>query len=118
MESNKPWGMAVNTYCFLLHISQLAGFMIPGFGFIIPIVMWATNKDKYPEIDQHGKNVVNWLITAFIYSIICFVLTFVLIGALGFIILGIANIAFAIIGAIKANDGLVWRYPASFRFIK
>lgn len=120
MNDNKEeyWGMPLNTYCMLIHLSQLTSIIIPGLGFILPIVMWATNKDKHELIDQHGKVTVNWLISLFIYSIICGILIVVLVGAIGLIILAILNLVFAIIAAIKANNGELWVYPLSIKFIK
>jgi uncharacterized Tic20 family protein len=118
MDDFTPWGMAQKQYLFLMHLSTLAGFIIPFGGLILPIVMWLSNKEHSKEIDEHGKVIVNWVISAAIYGLICFVLTFVLIGVLGYIILSICVVAFAIIGAIKANEGVLWRYPLSMTFIK
>ena len=112
----KPWGMDRKLFCMLLHLSQFAGYIIWGAGFALPIIMWATNKDKFPEVDEHGRVVFNWMLSAFIYGVICFILTFIFIGILGFLVLGILAIVFPIIGAIKANEGTVWRYPFSIRF--
>ncbi|RJG42389.1 DUF4870 domain-containing protein [Motilimonas pumila] len=120
MNENKEeyWGMPLNTYCMLIHLSQLTSIIIPGLGLILPIVMWAMNKDKSDAIDKHGKITVNWLISLFIYSIICGVLVFIFIGIFGFIILAILNFVFAVIAAIKANDGQFWVYPMSIKFLK
>jgi uncharacterized Tic20 family protein len=120
MNENREeyWGMPLNTYCMLIHLSQLSSIVIPGLGFILPIIMWATNKDKNVAIDNHGKATVNWLISLFIYSIVCGVLVFLVIGIFGLILLGILNFIFAIIAAIKANDGQVWVYPLSIQFLK
>ena len=38
-NSNKPWGMELNAFCMLMHLSQLAGFLIPLAGFVLPVVM-------------------------------------------------------------------------------
>jgi hypothetical protein len=55
-ESNlKPWGMELKTFCMLMHLSQLTNSVIPGLGIILPIVMWATNKESSSSIDEHGK---------------------------------------------------------------
>ena len=120
MEQNSEeyWGMPLNTYCMLIHLSQLTSIIIPGLGFILPIVMWATNKDKNDLIDKHGKITVNWIISLFIYSVICGILTFIVIGIFGFFLLAILNFLFAIIAAVKANDGQVWTYPLSIKFLK
>lgn len=51
-----------------LHFSLLAGWLIPGLGFIAPILMWQLKKDELPTIDRHGKIVINWLISSIIYG--------------------------------------------------
>jgi len=112
------WGMPLNTYCMLIHLSQLTSIIVPGLGLILPIVMWAVNKDKHQDIDMHGKVTVNWLISLFIYSLICGVLTLIIIGMFGLIILAILNFIFAIVAAIKANKGELWVYPLSITFLK
>ncbi|GAB2688625.1 DUF4870 domain-containing protein [Aliiglaciecola sp. 3_MG-2023] len=117
-KKEEYWGMPLNTYCMLIHLSQLTSIIIPGLGFILPIVMWATNKDKHEAIDIHGKITVNWLISLFIYSIVCGILVFLIVGVFGLIILAILNLVFAIIAAIKANNGEVWVYPLSIKFLK
>ena len=57
-----------------LHLSVLAGFIVPFAGLIVPILIWQMKKDELPLIDVHGKNVVNWIISALIYTVICFIL--------------------------------------------
>jgi uncharacterized Tic20 family protein len=112
------WGMPLNTYCMLIHLSQLTSIIIPGLGFVLPFVMWVTNKDKSAKIDRHGKVTLNWLLSLFIYSLVCGVLWIVIIGMFGFFILAILNLIFAVVAAIKANDGDLWVYPLSIRFFK
>lgn len=104
-------------WAVFLHLSLLAGFVLPGAGFILPIVLWQIKKAELPGIDAHGKVVVNWLISALIYGIACGMLIFVLLGIPLLGILGLLALIFPIIGAIKANEGIVWSYPLSIRFI-
>ncbi|MEM1368928.1 MAG: DUF4870 domain-containing protein [Cyanobacteria bacterium P01_H01_bin.15] len=105
-ENTRQWAM-------LIHISQLAGVVVPIAGLVIPIVIWQIKKEEMPELDLHGKIVANWMISELIYFIICGVLLFVLIGFLLFIPLGIVAIVFPIIGALKAKEGRAWKYPLS-----
>ncbi|MEQ8764615.1 MAG: DUF4870 domain-containing protein [Planctomycetota bacterium] len=102
-------------WALILHLSQFAGYIIPLAGMIAPIAIWQIKKDELPGIDQHGRIVTNWIISVFIYSIVCTILTLVFIGIIGFIVLGVLVVLFPIIGAIKANDGVAWRYPLSIR---
>lgn len=118
VKNEEYWGMPLNTYCMLLHLSQLSSIIIPGLGFIMPIVMWLTNKDKNSRIDEHGKATVNWLISLIIYYAVSSLLVFIVIGIFGLVILAILNIIFAIVAAVKANQGEVWTYPLSIQFFK
>ncbi len=117
-NSLRPWGMDASAFCLLMHLSQLSNYIIPGLGVALPIVMWATNKEDSAEIDAHGKNIMNWMLSALIYGVICAILTVVYVGTLGLFALGLCNLAFVIIGAVKANKGQLWRYPLSIRFFK
>ncbi len=101
-----------------LHLSQLLNLIIPLAGVIVPIVIWQTKKDEMPALDAHGKMVVNWFISSLIYCVISFVLTFVLIGILGFIAIGLMAVIFPIIGGIKANNGEFFEYPLTIKFLK
>ena len=101
-----------------LHLSQLAGLIIPLAGLVAPIIIWQTQKDKMPALDAHGKMVTNWIISLLIYGVVSTVLVFVLVGILLWIALGIVSIVFPIVGAIKANNGELWEYPLTIKFLK
>jgi uncharacterized Tic20 family protein len=111
LKDENMWGMFV-------HLSQFAGYLVPFLGFILPIVLWQIYKDKSQLIDMHGKNVTNWIISATIYSLGCFILSFIVIGIPMFFALAIIGIVFPIIGGIKANNGIVWEYPMAIKFFK
>ena len=110
-QQTRQWAM-------FLHLSQLAGFLIPLAGLVVPIVIWQIKKSELPGIDAHGKIVVNWIISEIIYLLVCLLLTFVLIGVPLLIAVGALGILFPIIGAIKANNGEVWRYPFSITVLR
>lgn len=102
----------------ITHLSQLVTLVI-GFGsLILPLIIWMSNKEKVYEMDEHGKNILNFQISLLIYSLICIPLIFLLgLGILGLIILGIISIVFPIINAIKASNGETPKYPLSLNFI-
>ena len=101
-----------------LHLSQLANVVIFPLGIILPIVIWQMQKDKMPALDAHGKEAVNWMISETIYLIVSIILLFVLIGIIILPIVALLGIIFPIIGAVKANNGELWHYPMSIKFIK
>jgi uncharacterized protein len=114
----RPWDMEVSSYCMLMHLSQFAGIIIPYGGIALPIIMWASNKDKSSIIDQHGKNILNWMISFHIYVSISAILILLLVGIFALIILGFIAVIFAIIGAIKANNNEFYSYPLAISFFK
>lgn len=114
----RPWGMDLPMFLTLIHLALLVNYLVPGLGFVLPIVMWATAKDLDRRIDAHGKVVLNWIISAAIYGLVFGVLCIVLIGYPLLLVLAVANFAFSIIGAVKANRGSTWNYPGSIRFFR
>ena len=108
---------AVRQWCMFMHLSQFAGYAIPFAGIIAPIVMWRTRADQSEEIDEHGRMIVNAMLSFFCYWITAIILCFVVIGIPLVFVLGIASIAFPIIGAIKAEEGVLWRYPLVIPFL-
>ena len=114
--SNTMLGLSENNYLMVMHLSQFAGFIIPVAGLVAPILLWQINAKNNAEIDRHGKNITNFIISMIIYSIVALVLCFVIIGIPLLIVLGILWIVFVILAAIKANKGEYWRYPLSITF--
>ena len=45
--------------------------------FVVPIIMWTTQKDVNANVDLHGKNILNAIISYAIYALI---LTITVIG--------------------------------------
>ena len=71
-----------NGFCSLMHLSRFSNYVLPGIGFIVPIIMWATRKDQSRAVDVNGKIIFNWLISSFIYS--CLLVLLLVIVALVF----------------------------------
>ena len=101
-----------------LHLSQLASLIIPLAGLVLPIVIWQTQKDKTPALDAHGKMVVNFMISELIYAVASLILMFILVGFLTILAVAIIGVVFPIIGAVKANNGEIWDYPLTIKFLK
>jgi len=83
-----------------------------------PLVLWLVKKEGDALVDATGKEVLNFQISASIYGIVCILLAFVAIGFVLLPVLLIAVVVYTIIGAMKANEGQLYRYPFTLRFIK
>ena len=108
----------VNMWSMFIHLSQFCGYVIPLAGLIVPIVLWQIKKSDSEIIDKHGRIVVNWIITEFIYGIVFALLCLIIIGIPLLFALVVVGIVFPIIGGIKANNGEVWPYPLSIKFFR
>lgn len=109
-QQTKLWGM-------ILHLSTFSGFQVPIVGLVAPIIIWQLKKDELPELDAHGKNAVNWMISYAIYFAICSILTLAIIGIPLLIALIVVGVVFPIVAAIKASKGEVWKYPMTITFL-
>ena len=105
-------------WAVLLHLSQLLGFALPVAGFAVPILIWLLKKETVPTIDEHGRNVINWLLSSLVYGAVSGLLTCLYVGFLGLAVVMLLALLFPVIAAIKAHDGIVWRYPLSIRFVQ
>ena len=105
-------------WAMFMHFSILTNLIVPFGGVIAPIVMWQMKKDEFADVDQHGKNIVNFLISMLIYSVVSAILMLVVIGVFLLIAIGIAGVVLPIIAGIKANNGEVWKYPLTLQIIK
>jgi uncharacterized Tic20 family protein len=115
--SAAPEGNA--SHAMLCHLLSFVGFIgIPLGNILGPLVFWLIKKDEDALVNATGKEVLNFQISAFIYGIICALLFFVFIGVILLPILIILVIVYTIIGAMKANEGQLYRYPFTIRFIK
>ena len=108
----------VRQWALFLHLSLLAGFLIPLAGLVAPIIIWQLKKEEMPGLDAHGKVVTNWLISSIIYFGASVLLIFVLIGIPLILLLCLVGVIFPIVGGIKASNGEVWKYPMSITFFR
>jgi len=106
-----------NQLLVVTHLCQLLT-CITGFGgLIVPLILWATQKDRIEGMDSHGKAIINFQLSIIIYSIISAIFIIVGIGILMLIAIGIATFILPIVNAIKASNGELPSYPLSLNFI-
>ena len=109
----------VRTWNVLCHATALAGFFVPWAGHILgPLIVWLAKRGDSPEIDEHGKESLNFQISMLIYNVIAGVLCLVLVGFIILAILHILNLVLVIVASIQASEGKFYRYPITIRLIK
>ncbi len=103
-------------WAMFIHLSLLAGHVVPLAGFVVPIVLWQMKKEESEFIDENGRMAVNWFMTEFVYLLVGLVLCLAFIGIPLIFALIVVGIVFPIVGGLKANDGIAWKYPMVIRF--
>lgn len=121
-----PTRPEARTWMVLCHASALAGCFLPAVAHIIgPLIIWLLKRDEFPEVDDQGKESLNFQISMLIYTallgVACFILMFVLIGLLLLPLFGVLyllDVVLVIVASIKASEGKFYRYPLTIRLLK
>lgn len=101
----------------LAMLTHLSGILL---GFIVPLVIWLTNKDKTdkPWLNEQAKEALNFQILIAIGYVASSILVVILIGGLLLPIVWLFNLIFCILAGVAANKGENYRYPLSIRLVK
>lgn len=142
----------------MIHASTFSKYLIPFGNFLLPLILWMSNKKDSLFVEHHGKQAINFQISLLLYGIalgilavpLAFFTTWDFIGFsdfhefnthtidisfrnffhLGehlvlwgvFGILGLSlfllNVICTIIAAMRAHEGIAYRYPLTISFLK
>lgn len=146
----------------LIHGSTLCRFFIPFGQFLLPLVLWLSNRDQYEFVDYNGKQALNFQISMALYGLLAGLLslpffigflpgflehgvfnwdgphhfnffhfdfgpdwfrspfTWWPLGISGLLSFGLfaINIVYTILATIRTNEGQVFKYPITIKFIK
>ena len=118
-------------WAMLCHLLALAGLIGIPFGSILgPLVAWLMKKDQYPLVDDQGKESLNFQISITIYGIglgilavlavISIIGIFILLPAIAVVasVWWIVELILIITAAMRANEGIAYRYPITIRFLQ
>jgi uncharacterized Tic20 family protein len=96
-------------------IAHLGGII---FGFIPALLIWMMKKDEPGFVSEQAKEALNFQILVAICIFVSVILILAFIGILLLVLVGIANVIYCILAAMKASEGEPYRYPFSLRLIK
>lgn len=65
METNSN-----NNTATFIHLSSLSQYFIPFGNFIFPILIWSSKKNESEFIDYNGKQVINFQLSLFLYTLL------------------------------------------------
>ncbi|HQX94614.1 MAG TPA: DUF4870 domain-containing protein, partial [Thermomonas sp.] len=92
--------------------------------FLGPLVIWLMKKETMPFVADQAKEALNFNITVSAIFLLLLILSFLTLG-IGFLItvpimlvVGLGALVLVIMAAIKANEGVAYRYPFAIRLVK
>ncbi len=103
-------------YAVCMHISPLILTVIGAgpLALLAPLVLWLVRKNLSAFDDDHGREVINFGISFFLWHV---VLAITVIGLVLIPVIWIVAIVNNIRGAIAAGRGEYFRYPMTIRFL-
>lgn len=122
-DEEKKWAL-------FAHLSILAGGLLTygwaaSFGsFLGPLIIWLVKRDTMPFVADQAKEALNFGITLTILCVALLMLTILSLGVGAiltiplFLLIGLGALVLVIIAAIKANEGVAYRYPLTLRLVK
>ena len=108
-------------WAMIAHLSAFAMYCTAVGHIVGPLIVWLSKRDGNPFVNDQGREVLNFQISWTLYMIANVILLFTVVGAVIaiplFIVLPLFHVICMIIGGIKANDGIAFRYPLCIRFL-
>ena len=111
-QDERTWGM-------IAHLSAFAVFVFPlGGNILAPLIIWLTRRNTSAYVEMEAREALNFNISVALGWIVCGLLVFALIGIPFGAALFLYWLVMAIVAAVKASEGVGYRYPFSLRLVK
>ena len=109
-DQERLWGMLAHLLSFVAAYIAL--------GFLAPLIVLLVFGPRSAYVRAHAVESLNFNLSWLLYAIVAGILVVIGIGLLVLLALGIAYVVLVIIASIRANNGQLYRYPLTIRFIR
>ncbi len=108
------------TWALIAHFGGAAGMLVGGaaLGWVAPLIALVSKGNQSPTVRAHAVAALNFQILWSIVGAVGYITLCLLIGIAILPIAGLMGVIFGIIAGVKANEGQLYKYPASISFIK
>ena len=107
-----------NTLLVVTHLTQLLHYFVGFGGFLVPLIIWITSKNRVEGMDEHGKSIINFQFSLLLYILLSIPAILLLgLGLLMLIGVGILGFVLPIVNAVKAANGEAPSYFLTIKFI-
>ncbi len=111
-QDERTWGL-------IAHLSAFAFFVFPLAGNILgPLIVWLARRESSAFVEAEAKEALNFNISVSLAGVVCGMLTFALIGIPLGVIVFLGWLVLTIVAAVKASEGVGYRYPLTLRLVK
>jgi uncharacterized protein len=112
---DKNWGM-------LAHLLSLLGYVVIFGHCLPPLLIYLTKKDENAFVAGEARESLNFQITVFLalvlpLPLLCLVITIPFI-VLWLFLVALAQLVLPVVAAVKAADGVPFRYPLTLRLVQ
>jgi uncharacterized Tic20 family protein len=109
-DQERLWAMLAHLLSFV------AAYLF--LGFVAPLVVLLVFGPRSAYVRAHAVESLNFNLTWLLYGIVAVILAFLLIGIPILIALGVAYVVLVVIASVRANNGELYRYPLTIRFVR
>ena len=109
-QDERTWGMVA-------HLAALAFFIFPFGNVLGPLIVYLAKRDQSAFVAAHAKEALNFNITVLLGGLLSCLLLLVFIGVLFGALIIMFWLVMTIVAALKANEGLPYRYPFTIRLV-
>jgi uncharacterized Tic20 family protein len=104
-------------WVFTAHIGGVIGALIGGVcGWIAPLIAFYAHGRESDAVREHALEALNFQLTWTLVAAVGWALQSFFIGWAGILGSMIVGGAFGVIGAIRASEGKLFKYPLSYKF--
>jgi uncharacterized protein len=108
-DQERLWGMLAHLLSFVAAYIAL--------GFVAPLVVLLVFGPRSAYVRAQAVESLNFNLSWLLYAIVAGILVLIGIGLLILLALGIAYVVLVIIASVRANNGQLYRYPLTIRFM-
>ena len=109
-QDERTWGMVA-------HLAALAFFIFPFGNILGPLIVYLAKRDHSAFVAAHAKEALNFNITVLLGGLVSCLLLLIFIGVLFGALIILFWLVMTIVAALKANEGLPYRYPFTLRLV-
>jgi uncharacterized protein len=103
------------TWAMIAHLSAFAVMIVPALG---PLVVWRARGSASAFVASQAKEALNFNLTVTLAGLVCLALFWFGIGVPLAVLLFLGWFSLTILAAIRANEGIDYRYPVTLRLVR